>query len=93
MPNAITTILPDMAGLAESGAWGGIVILVLSLPVGVAGAWFMQRRSSARQQATRQRHARLTQAATVGGSASQGVQARKRASWRRRVTAAGRARW
>jgi hypothetical protein len=96
MPDAITTAVPALARLSESGAFGGVVALALSAPLGALGAWVLQRRSEARREATRQRHARLMQATIVGGASSAGDEATRRhirATWRRRVTAAGKARW
>ncbi|MBT3269578.1 hypothetical protein HN371_20705 [Candidatus Poribacteria bacterium] len=96
MPNAIASVVPDLARLSESGAFGGIVVLALSAPLGILGAWALQRRSAARREATRQRHERLMRAAIVGAGANAGDEAARlntRASWRRRVTAAGRGRW
>ncbi|MEO2003783.1 MAG: hypothetical protein ABGY41_06760 [Candidatus Poribacteria bacterium] len=96
MPSRIASVMPDMSALGDSGAWGGVVVLAMSLPIGVGLAWVLQRRSSARLEATRQRHDRLIQAAVVGAASPSdtptGARANTRASWRKRVVAAGRGR-
>ncbi len=98
MPDTLASLLPDIPALSDSGAWGGVVVLAASTPIATLWARVLSRRSAARQRATRRRHAQLHQTAAItdAGGVSEtatAAQRRTRARWRRRVTAANRARW
>jgi hypothetical protein len=98
MPHTAASLLPDMSGLSDSGAWGGIVILAASTPIAAAWAWLLLRRSAVRQEATRRRHAQLLETAILQDAApvsqtTEATRRRARAKWRQRITAANKGRW